>query len=110
VASTAWLFSGILTGVRFVGAFAHAAHPPGQRQQPTVNSRKTKFGIPGTRPKTQYRRTEHHYAWVSKQLANHLLADVLIVGATRVTITPAAVEITSAGICATRPSPMVNRV
>ncbi|MNJ75344.1 hypothetical protein D3C77_724270 [compost metagenome] len=27
---------------------------------------------------------------------------------TRDTVTPAAVEISSAGICATRPSPMVN--
>ncbi|MNT48536.1 hypothetical protein D3C72_1853200 [compost metagenome] len=29
---------------------------------------------------------------------------------TRETITPAAVEITSAGICATRPSPMASSV
>ncbi|MNT89549.1 hypothetical protein D3C72_2302920 [compost metagenome] len=30
--------------------------------------------------------------------------------ATRDTTIPAAIEITSAGICATRPSPMANRV
>ena len=45
-----------------------------------------------------------------EHLSTQLLVQVLVGCDTRVTTMPAAVEMISAGICATRPSPMVSSV
>jgi hypothetical protein len=82
---------------------SHAAERCGEQQEGQV-------GMPGIRPRTpMIAPVSHQHLRVGEELADDLLADVLVV-ATRLTTRPAAVEMISAGICATRPSPMVSRV
>ncbi len=73
----------------------HQASP----SNPAVNSKipGSAFQAPGRVNRARRRLT--HNARVTEKLIHHLLANILI-GLTRVTMTPAAVEITNAGICA----------
>ena len=57
-----------------------AAQPPGQRQQTHGEEQEDKVRHTWHETKQpQYCGAEHHYARVSKQLANHLLTDIFIV-------------------------------
>ena len=76
----------------------------------TPSARKATFGIPGINPSTVKITADTASAlgwpatWVSTAALMSCARDM------RVTSTATAVESISAGICATRPSPMVSKV
>ena len=97
--------SGRATGAGRAGV-VRRRRPEGREQEPPPATRKGSFGIPGTRhrPRARRRRSAAPRG-AGTSCRDQVVADVPLAAVDRVTMTPVATDISSAGICETRPSP-----